>query len=62
MLLNGNHYENEYVFIIQVEGETVRFLREYMDSDYAHSISAGSGGAGGADDHVSDTLRRLGHD
>ena len=62
-LLNGNHYENEYVFVIQVAGDTVRFLREYMDSDYAHSISAGSGGAGeGADEHTSETLRRLGHD
>jgi ketosteroid isomerase-like protein len=62
MLLNGNHYENQYVFIIQVAGDTVRFLREYMDSDYAHSISAGAGGAGGAEGHVSETLRRLGHD
>ena len=61
-LLNGSNYENEYVFVIQVDGDTVRFLREYMDSDYAHSISAGSGGAGGAEGHVSDTLKRLGHD
>ncbi len=62
MLLNGNHYQNEYVFVIQVAGGTVRFLREYMDSDYAHSVSAGSGGAGGAAGHVSQALRRLGHD
>lgn len=62
MLRNGNRYQNEYVFVIQVEGETVRFLREYMDSDYAHSVSAGSGGAGGAQGHVSETLRALGHD
>ena len=62
VLLNGNNYENEYVFVIQVDGDKVRFLREYMDSDYAHSVSAGSGGAGGADGHVSDTLKRLGHD
>jgi len=61
-LLNGNSYINEYVFVIQVEGDTVRYLREYMDSDYAHSISAGSGGAGGAEGHVSETLKRLGHD
>jgi hypothetical protein len=40
----------------------VRFLREYMDSDYAHSVSVGAGGADGADDRVSDTLKRLGHD
>ena len=62
-LRNGNHYENQYVFIIEVDGESVKFLREYMDSDYAHSVSAGAGGAGDlADDHVSETLRRLGHD
>ena len=61
-LLNGNDYVNEYVFIIQVAGGTVRYLREYMDSDYAHSISAGSGGAGGAAGHVSETLKALGHD
>ena len=62
-LRNGNHYENEYVFIIEVAGDKVRFLREYMDSDYAHSVSAGSGSSGeGADEHTSDTLRRLGHD
>jgi hypothetical protein len=48
--------------VIQVAGDTVRFLREYMDSDYAHSISAGAGGAGGAEGHVSETLKRLGHD
>jgi len=61
-LLNGNDYVNEYVFIIQVVGDTVRYLREYMDSDYAHSISAGAGGAGGAAGHVSETLKALGHD
>jgi ketosteroid isomerase-like protein len=66
-LRNGNHYENAYVFVIQVAGDTVRFLREYMDSDYAHSVSAGAGsagaGSGGDDgDHVAETLRRLGHD
>ena len=42
-LLNGNHYENAYVFVIEVAGGTVKFLREYMDSDYAHSVSAGAG-------------------
>jgi ketosteroid isomerase-like protein len=61
-LLNGNDYVNEYVFVIQVVGDTVRYLREYMDSDYAHSISAGAGGAGGAAGHVSETLKALGHD
>jgi ketosteroid isomerase-like protein len=61
-LLNGNGYANQYVFVIQVVGDTVRYLREYMDSDYAHSISAGSGSAGGAEGHVSETLKALGHD
>src|ERR1700689_4747482 len=46
-LRNGNHYENAYVFVIEVAGDTVKFLREYMDSDYAHSVSAGAGLAGG---------------
>jgi hypothetical protein len=50
------------VFVLRVDGDKVLFLREYMDSAYAHSISAGSGGAGGADGHVSDTLKALGHD
>ena len=61
-LLNGKSYINEYVFIIQVVNDTIRFLHEYMDSDYAHSISAGAGGAGGAEGHVSETLKALGHD
>jgi len=63
MLRNGNHYENSYVFIAQIEGDRVKFLREYMDTAYAHDISAGSGSADGeADDHVAEQLRRLGHD
>jgi uncharacterized protein len=63
-LHNGNHYENAYVFVIEVAGDTVKFLREYMDSDYAHSVSAGAGQAGGAGGagHVAETLRALGHD
>src|ERR1700748_3808159 len=28
-LRNGNHYENEYVFIIEVAGDKERYLREY---------------------------------
>jgi ketosteroid isomerase-like protein len=63
-LLNGNAYANEYVFVMRVDPDagTVLFLREYMDSAYAHSSSAGAGGAGGADGHVSEALKRLGHD
>jgi hypothetical protein len=54
-----------------VDAGTVRFLREYMDPDYAHSVSAGSagtgsaygdGGGGGGDARVAETLKRLGHD
>ncbi|WP_300611276.1 nuclear transport factor 2 family protein [Trebonia sp.] len=61
-LRNGNLYENSYVFIIEVNGEKVKFLREYMDTAYAHDVSAGSGAEGDADDHVAAQLRRLGHD
>ncbi len=61
-LLNGNHYENAYVFVIEVAGGTVKFLREYMDSDYAHSVSAGAAQAAEAEGHVAETLRALGHD
>jgi uncharacterized protein len=61
-LRNGSHYENAYVFVIEVAGDTVKFLREYMDSDYAHSVSAGAGQAGEAEGHVAATLRALGHD
>ena len=63
MLRNGNHYENCYVFIAQIEGDKVKFLREYMDSAYAHEVSAGSGAASGdGDEHVTEQLRKLGHD
>src|SRR5215469_752211 len=41
-LLNGNAYENYYAFVLEVDPEagTVLALKEYMDSDYAHSVSA----------------------
>jgi ketosteroid isomerase-like protein len=62
-LRNGNDYENSYVFVAQVSGDQVRFLREYMDTAYAHDVSAGSGSAGpDEDEHVAAQLRRLGHD
>ena len=62
-LRNGNTYENSYVFVAQISGDQVQFLREYMDTAYAHDISAGSGAADGdADEHVTARLRRLGHD
>ena len=31
-LLNGNPYENHYVFIMEVDGDKVRYMCEYMDS------------------------------
>ena len=62
-LRNGNDYENSYAFVAQISGDEVRFLREYMDTAYAHDVSAGSGSAGpGEDEHVTAQLRRLGHD
>jgi uncharacterized protein len=62
-LLNGNAYENHYVFIMEVDGEKIRFMCEYMDSVYARSTSAGSREAGGnASGHVAETLQGLGHD
>ena len=62
-LRNGNDYENFYVFVAQVSGDQVRFLREYMDTAYAHDVSAGSGSAGpDGDEHVAARFRRLGHD
>ncbi|HMD92432.1 MAG TPA: nuclear transport factor 2 family protein [Trebonia sp.] len=62
-LRNGNVYENSYVFVAQISGDQVKFLREYMDTAYAHDVSAGSGSAGeDAGEHVTAQLRRLGHD
>jgi hypothetical protein len=61
-LRNGNDYENSYAFVVQISGETVKSLREYMDTAYAHDISEGSAEAGdGSDDRFGENLRRLGH-
>jgi ketosteroid isomerase-like protein len=61
-LRNGNSYENSYVFVVQVDGERVRYLREYMDTAYAHDISEGSAPAeAGVGDPFAEHLRRLGH-
>lgn len=65
-LRNGNKYENSYVFIARISGDQVAFLREYMDTAYAHSISEGAatadGGAAADDGRFAERLRRLGHD
>lgn len=61
-LRNGNDYENSYAFVVQVNGDKVKSLREYMDTAYAHDVSEGSAKSGpGADDRVAENLRRLGH-
>jgi ketosteroid isomerase-like protein len=62
-LRNGNLYENYYAWFIEVDTETgkVLALKEYMDSDYAHSISAPTG-EGAPDAQYADQLRSLGHE
>lgn len=65
-LRNGNAYENSYVFIAQINGEQVAFLREYMDTAYAFAISAGAAradrGPDADDGQFAERLRRLGHE
>lgn len=41
-LRNGKAYENSYVFVAQVRGQRVQFLREYMDTAYAFDVSRGA--------------------
>lgn len=38
---NGRFYENDYCFIIELEGGRIRRLREYMDTQRAKSIILG---------------------
>jgi ketosteroid isomerase-like protein len=38
--LNGEPYENQYAFVIEVDGATVRSIREYMDTHYAAAAVA----------------------
>jgi ketosteroid isomerase-like protein len=38
-LKNGNAYDNRYVFIVEVAGEKIRTIREYMDTAYAARVS-----------------------
>jgi uncharacterized protein len=62
-LRNGNAYENYYAWFIEVDPDTgkVLALKEYMDSDYAHSISAPTEG-GSPDAQYAEQLRSLGHE
>jgi uncharacterized protein len=38
---NGNDYRNVYAFVLRIEGELIREMREYMDTAYAAKVSAG---------------------
>jgi ketosteroid isomerase-like protein len=62
-LRNGNAYENYYAFVLEVDPEAgkVLALKEYMDSDYAHSVSAPTD-AGAPDAKYADQLKSLGHE
>jgi uncharacterized protein len=62
-LLNGNGYENYYAFVLEVDpgAGKVLALKEYMDSDYAHSISAPTD-AGVPDAKYAEQLKSLGHE
>jgi ketosteroid isomerase-like protein len=40
-LKNHNDYANRYVFFVQVVGDKVRQVREYMDTAYAAKITEG---------------------
>ena len=61
-LRNGNSYENSYAWFAQIDGEQVRFLKEYMDTSYALEISRPNPDQQAADEHVAEQLRRLGHE
>jgi uncharacterized protein len=62
-LLNGNTYENYYSFFLTVDPDAGKILalKEYMDSDYAHSISAPTD-AGAPDAKYAEQLRNYGHE
>lgn len=37
--LDGRPYENQYSFWLEVDGRTIRTIREYMDSHYVASLA-----------------------
>jgi ketosteroid isomerase-like protein len=37
---NGLPYENQYVFVFELDGGTIRAIREYMDTQYAAKVTA----------------------
>ncbi len=61
-LRNGNHYENSYAWFAQIDGEYVKFLKEYMDTAYAFEVSRPAPDQAVADEHVAEQLRKLGHE
>ncbi len=61
-LRNGNRYENSYVFVAQVSGDQLLYLKEYMDTAYAFEVSKPNPDATAGDGEFADQLRRLGHE
>ena len=61
-LRNGSFYENSYAWFARVDGGTVAYLKEYMDSAYAFEVSRPAPGQAAADDRTAQQLRRLGHE
>lgn len=61
-LRNGNTYENSYVFVAQVSGDQLRYLKEYMDTSYAFEVSKPRPDQASGDGEFADQLRRLGHE
>jgi ketosteroid isomerase-like protein len=62
-LRNGNRYENSYAFVLEVDPDAgkVLALKEYMDSAYAHDISAPTS-EGAPDARYAQQLKGLGHE
>jgi ketosteroid isomerase-like protein len=38
-MLDGSEYHNRYAWIVELDGELVRSVREYMDTAYARDLS-----------------------
>jgi len=37
-LLNGNYYDNQYCWVIEIKDDLIYKIREYMDSHYVMSV------------------------
>jgi ketosteroid isomerase-like protein len=44
-LSNGNHYDNDYCFVFEVEDGLIKRVREYMDTAKGHRMIFGERGA-----------------